>query len=795
LIDVERTIHRGLISLLFFAPLFFGTVEFWSLAVMEVLSVLLAFLWLLRLLRNETTFSLVEPPFLVPVGLLLGLAIMQVIPMPPAFVKVLSPQTYRVYSENLSCTGGLPWLTLSVYPYATLFEIVRFISYICVYFLTVQVLRDRQSISRMTTFILITGACIALLGIFQLIFWNGKLLWFRELTQGGNPFGPYVNRNHYAGLMEMLIPVCAGYLIYLLPEMKNDQDIKNAVSDFFSHRRANRVILTSTAVVIMITSLFLSLSRGGIIGLSISMLLFGVMLWVRDSTRRKGRTIFALFFIVLFTVGWFGWKPVIERFERIGSSTASSEYRIQNWKDSVKIISAYPLFGTGLGTYEHIYPRYKTVPTQDRWEHAHNDYVEGAAELGIPGLLLTLWIMGSFYRRMFMMLKRRKSFFPRLLGMGALTGITGIVIHSMTDFNLHLGANGLYFCFLMGYAVAVSHARGREGNGGTLLKIREIRIPQYIRKPLIMGLGLICISICAIPLLNAGAEIFYSQAKGSMREKSELVSKREMLEKAAVLSPLDARLPFSEGTIDYALGRGAEAVRSFMRAVALDPVNAEYLLMLGVAYDNAGQRDKAEGYMRLAVFYDPTSAWLRKNYSLWLFSRGQKEAAIGEMRAAIALDPGNTRKYITSLALSRLTQEEIKGAIPENPSALLLYGKYREEKGDTQEALDAYLNALSVMKREGAIRTEAYYRITGIYEKEGLLEQALAFYEEGLRNNPSDYRLRMRLAGLYEKLDIPYRAKQEYEKVLSLHPFDKHAQSRIKELSKNQDRGNSAVPD
>lgn len=783
MIDVEKSIQRGLVCLLFLTPLFFGTVEFWSLAIMEALCVSLFFLWVFRTLKTKTNVSFIEPPLLVPVGLLLGLSIIQIVPVPPSFLKVLSPETYRVYSENLSHAGALPWRTLSLYPHATLLEIVRLIAYVCIFFLTVQILKDRQTIARMTGVILISGTGSALLGIFQMILWNGKLLWFRELSHGGTPFGPYVNRNHFAGLMEMLIPVCVGVLVHLFPVITNKHDIKSTVSDFFAHRRTNNALLVSAAVVIMVTALFLSLSRGGIIGLSLSMLLFGVMLSVRNSTRKKGRTIIALFLIILFSVGWFGWKPVIARFEKIGRE-GSSEYRIQNWKDSLKIVKAFPLFGTGLGTYEHVYPRYKTVPTQERWEHAHNDYIEGAVELGASGSLVALCIIISFYRTMFRILGKRKSLYSRLLGIGGMAGVTGILSHSFVDFNLHVGANGLYFWFLMGFAVAVSHARVNDDTGGTLLRVREIGIPLHMRRPLITVCAAICILISAIPFLSGGAEIYYFMAKGAPKGMSELASKDAMVEKARILSPLDARLPFAEGTIDYFLGRKMEAIRNYGTAVALNPVNGEYLQMLGIAYDNAGRNDSAAKYMGLAVTYDPTSAWLRKNYSLWLFSKGEKEAAIREMGEAIALDPHNTRKYLTALVLSRLSPEEIRGVIPENSSALLIYGRYREETGETEEALDTYIEALSVMKREGVMRTEVYHRIAAIYEKKGLSERALAFYEEGVKNSPSDAGLRKNLAKLYEKLDIPHRAKEEYERVLALHPSDEYAQKRLKELGR-----------
>jgi O-antigen ligase/tetratricopeptide (TPR) repeat protein len=785
LIDVEKSIERGFFCLLFLTPLLFGTVEFWSLAIMEALCVSLFLLWALRTLRAGTIAKFIEPPLLVPVGLLLGLSIIQIIPMPPSFLKILSPETYRVYYGTFFHPGALPWHTLSLYPHATVLEIVRLISYICVFFLTVQILKDKQSIERMTAAILVAGAGIALLGIFQMILWNGKLLWFRQLSHGGTPFGPYVNRNHFAGLMELLIPVCVGTLLHVLPPVRNKHGLKGALSDFFADGRTNSALLLSASAVVMITSLFLCLSRGGIIGLSLSMLLFGVMLFIRNSTKKKGRTIVLLFLIILLSVGWFGWKPVIARFEKMGH-TGLSEYRIQNWRDSVKILKGFPLLGTGLGTYEHVYPRYKTVPAQERWEHAHNDYLEGAVELGAAGALVALGIVISFYRAMFGILRKRKSLYSRLLGIGGMAGVTGILVHSFVDFNLHVGANGLYFWFLMGFAVAVSHARVNDDSGGTLLRVREIMIPRRMRRPLMAACAAICVAISAIPILSGVAEIYYLMARGAPGEMSGLGSKSAMIEKARMLSPLDARLPFAAGNIDYFLGRKAEAVGNYGAATALNPVNGEYLQMLGIAHDNAGGNDSGEKYMELAVTYDPTSAWLRKNYSLWLFSKRKEDEAIREMREAIALDPRNTRKYITALVLSRLPSEKMRNAIPINPSALLIYGRYREDTGDTGEALDAYLEALSVMKREGTIRSEVYHRIAATYERKGLSGQALAFYEEGVKSSPSDADLRMSLARLYEKLDVPGRAIEEYERVLVLRPSDEYAQARLRELRKRQ---------
>jgi tetratricopeptide (TPR) repeat protein len=310
----------------------------------------------------------------------------------------------------------------------------------------------------------------------------------------------------------------------------------------------------------------------------------------------------------------------------------------------------------------------------------------------------------------------------------------------------------------------------------------EIGISPGKRTALKTAVMLMFFFLSAIPLLNANAEIYYALAGGSTREGPELASRRVMLEKARDLNPLDARLPFAEGNIDYARGRTEDAAGHYSRAVALNPLSGECLQMLGIAYDSVGKKEKAKKFMELAILYDPTSAWLRKNYSLWLFSEGEKEAALREMKEAITLDPANTRKYLTSLVLSKVPPHELIDTIPEKPEALFLYGRYCEERGDTEGALESYLEALNVMRRKGDIKTEVYHRIAGIYEREGLLGQAMTYYEEGVQISPSDYGLRFGLAKLYDRLDIPYRAKEEYEKVLILNPLNEYAQKRLREL-------------
>jgi tetratricopeptide (TPR) repeat protein/O-antigen ligase len=774
----------GLLCLLFFAPLMFGAVETWSLAVIETTSFALFFSWVLvRTRTGEPKLSVIKPPFLVPIGLLVCIAILQVTPLPASLLKIIAPHTSKVY-QDVALIGGSPgWLTLSLYPHATVLELLRFLSNISVYVLTVQIVRNRNSTDVMTAAILITGVCIALTGMFQLGTSNRKLLWFREVRQLSHSFGPYVNRNHFAGLMEMLIPVCIGMSIYLLPSVRNKYGNRVRVAEFFTHKKTNRLILYFAGVIIMITGLFLSLSRGGIVGFSLGMFFFGIMLLTRNSTRMKGWIVAVSFLTVLLSVGWFGWMPVIERFAETTHADTSSTYRVNNWKDSLEIIKSYPLFGTGLGTYEYTYPRYKTFGGQERWEHAHNDYLEGAIEFGIPGLIIGMYIIGGFYLTMFRVLRQRTSAYSRLLGIGGMAGITGMLIHNLVDFNFHIGANALFFSFLFGYTLAVSHANMENGSSGTLLEQKQIPIPLKTRRPLIAVMFTLWMAVSAISLLPAVAELYYVGAEGPLKDdSSSLIEKRTLLERGSRLSPLDARFPIAEGNIDTFQRRDKDAIRNYTKAVMLNPVNGEYLRTLGVAYAASGKTTHAGQYLELAVLYDPASPLAHKNYASWLLSQRRKEEGAREMRKAISLDPSHIQTYIAAMVLNGLTPSEAREGIPETSLAVSQYGTYRQQIGDTEDALQSFHDAIVLMKQEGKVTSELYYKIAGIYEKKGQTEKAIACYEKGVREIPSDVNLRLTLARMYDTLKISQKAKEEYENVLALDPTNTYAQKRMKEL-------------
>lgn len=216
-----------------------------------------------------------------------------------------------------------------------------------------------------------------------------------------------------------------------------------------------------------------------------------MLLAVRKTDRGRGLLVLSLFSMVLLTVGWFGWEPVFERFNRIRDPAGQiSVDRLVVWKDSLGAIRDYPLTGTGFGTFTDVYMGYRTLPGNSVFTHAHNDYIELAVEGGAIAVGLTMWFLISIlatYRRFL----RRRDPYCVYLYLGGLTGLVAILIHSITDFNLHIGANGLYFFFVCAICVSAAHTKLRSGPEATYLRPVSTK---WIKLALVAGCGPLCVS-------------------------------------------------------------------------------------------------------------------------------------------------------------------------------------------------------------------------------------------------------------------------------------------------------------
>jgi Tfp pilus assembly protein PilF/O-antigen ligase len=766
------------IAVLIFSPLAFGTVERWSYAVMEIVSVVVLLLVFLRIFQKKKSYY--ETPGIVPLLMFLAYILLQAVPVPPQFIKILSPATYEIYKQTLLVADPSAWIPLSLNPKATLKEFFRFSAYAAFYIVTVQLLTRKEFFKRTVFIIAICASFISFFGIIQHLISNNKIYWFRELTQGGVPFGPYVNRNHYAGFMEMLFPIVIGLFLFYKPHVSYTS-LREKIAELFNLEKTNIYLLLGFSAILIGTSVFLSLSRSGIISLSVSMVFFGFMLLVHDIHRKRAMIIIIVCTLIALSVGWFGWGPIIDRFKELYPVEGDiSEFRPIIWNDSRQLVKDFFLTGSGFGSYVSIYPLYKTLTTKLVVDHAHNDYIELLSNGGIIAFLLGTWFVASVVIKSFRVYTKRHELLSLYLFIGSMTGILSLLIHSFTDFNLYIGANGLYFFFLLGLIVSASHTRLREGLHRTYLKRIRISGGAPFAMTVVLSLSTI--------IFNIGLLLGKSYYPGERIAQSsvgitneELKEYKKRIVKASLLDPFEPTYHASLAGTERELGNHDAALRQYQKALRMNPLNGEYIQKVGLGLSDRKER-AADTLLRSGITYDRNTPQRYKVYALWVLSHGRKKDAISIVREAVALDPRETREYITLMVLHGVHDEEIPEFLPERADPYLVFATYLQAIGKDGMAEDAYQKALKYAAQEPVINSSHFSTIARYYIERKNYDQALGVMRRAIELLPEDVKIHVQAARLYEKLGIRYRAIEEYRDALIIDPDNKNVKQRLELL-------------
>jgi O-antigen ligase len=390
-----RFFRVGICILLTFAVLSFGAVEEWAQAVLEVLASILLLLWAIRMFVRKEDRLLVSPEF------------------PPLFAFGLVALVQLVFHLTAS-------------HYFTRVELQLLAAYLIVIFLMTQAFSRRDHWRAFVWFLMSLGFVVSIFGILQHLTFNGKLYWFRVMRYGGYPFGPYANRNHFAGFAEMIIPFALVPLV-------------------LGKVRRERIFLVALFAVVPMVALFLSASRGGIISFAVQMLILLLLLLVRrvHSTHVIAGAVVILAAVLV--VSWIGVNQVLARFAGIQNIEVTSGKRTAMRRDTFRIFLDHPIIGTGLGTLQMVYPPYDSFYDGRIVNHSHNDYLEALAETGALGGLCCLWFLGVLFLNALKGLVTLGTSFASSLNFSGLVACCGILVHSLVDFNLHIPANALLF--------------------------------------------------------------------------------------------------------------------------------------------------------------------------------------------------------------------------------------------------------------------------------------------------------------------------------------------------------------
>jgi len=400
----------------------FGSVEGWSVAITGCFIIVLFNAWALRS-REEFLDTLdSNKEALYAISAFMALFIFQLVPLPIQILRFLSSGKTELIAF-FSLEGVHP---ASTNPYATLHGSVKFLLYSMIFFMAVFISKDNHKLLRVIRAIIVFGFLLSIFALIQKATGNGKIYWFRELTEGGSYFGPYVNKNHFAGFVGMLIPLSIGV------SMTETRVEKKVLYAFFS--------------AIMCFSLLYSLSRGGMISLSMSMLVL-IYFILRDKGSSKQIVVIGIVAAVVVSyLFYFGFDRIIDRF---ASDDLSLTKRFTVWKSVfLSSMGKYWFMGSGLGSFPSLSPMYHPEGISSYFDHAHNDYLEYLIENGIIGIALLGIAAILFVRRVGQSNVSRYE--TRWIVWSCIASITSIAVHSIVDFNLHITSNALLAAFILG---------------------------------------------------------------------------------------------------------------------------------------------------------------------------------------------------------------------------------------------------------------------------------------------------------------------------------------------------------
>jgi len=623
-------IHWGVLCLVVFAPLALGSVHPWAYTLIELAVLALYLCWIAQFLGQRLPAhdarwkcAVVRTPLNLPLVLLAGVVLLQMCPLPAWLIKLVSPSTFNLYGVTLPSVSGATARTLSLYPWASMQGLYKLLASIGLFYLVIYHFRDRVWLNRLVAAMVITGFLIAVVGLLQ-HFATPKMIYGLRDASYASPFGPYINRNHFAGAMEMTIFVGIGLFLSLALQARPRE---GGWRRYLSRWEAgiSKLVLLGFGVVVMAAALALSLSRGGITSFLVALVFMGGMMAVRKR-HSSVLIIVVLCSCALFYLVWLGMGPVVERLATLRQWDTTMGYRLQTWEGAIAMIRDFPLLGTGLSTFIHIFPRYQTIGASVVFDHAENDYLEFFSDLGlIGGAFLWAGLVWFLFRVLTLWSARRH---PAIVGLclGSVTGAVSLLFHSVVDFNLHIPANALLFFVLLAIAFNSVSLKGEGRHMEVIVPTRVFTIPGRWARPVLF------VALCACVLLAGGVIRSYlaQGAVGAVQKKIALHTQGKrlswvdtdtlsLLHRAKKISPRYA-LPH------YLLAKAYEqmalaqerakrkavfvdlAAREYEVAIDLQPTSAWYHAGLGWTYLVLAEGDHALRADAKREF--DTAAWL-----------------------------------------------------------------------------------------------------------------------------------------------------------------------------------------
>jgi O-antigen ligase len=387
-----------------------------------------------------------------PAAILVAVGFIQLVPVPAGLLAIVAPGSAGVWHPNEPAAAAL--LTararpISIYPAATTSWLGTTGGLLALAVLAVPALGRRRTMIAAAWTVVGAGTLVAVYGIVARTLFGSLLYGYLEVPTV-SPLGPFVNKNHFAGYVEMAALLALG-----LGRGLWRQTASASASGVASPRPA--VLVAFGAVAAMALGVLVSLSRGGALGLLSGLATF-VVVDAATSRHQGGKSkvlgLAAIALLLAVVVAVLPGEAHERLFRMQWRQDQSALFRLATWKDSTRAVLASPLVGQGMGAFVDVLPRYKTAAGPFRVEHPENEMIEVAVEGGLLALAAAATAIVGGLRLVVRGIRGHRDRVVRGIVTGAVSGVVGLCVHGLVDFNLRIPSNAILFVVLWALAMA-----------------------------------------------------------------------------------------------------------------------------------------------------------------------------------------------------------------------------------------------------------------------------------------------------------------------------------------------------
>lgn len=811
---IDRLIEALLIVLLIFMPFSLGSVQAWSEEFVIFMAGLIVTCFCCKLVLHPRE-RIARTWVYLPLAIFVFIGVLQLIPMPKAVISIVSPNTVALRTELLGDLPGskshLDWMPLSLYPAATRHDLRLVLAVAGVFVVVLNVFRETARIKRLLWAVALIGAVVAAITLGQNIFGNGKIYWFISTPNSQGCSGPFINHSNYGQFMNLSIGASLGLLIVRLREVFAHRRITAPrVFDYIGSSAARRIWLLVGIISICLATVFLSLTRGGMVSM-IAAMTFTVLILARTKSIKGQWWLFVAVALLSFScILYTGFDAVCERLATLRNLGQANSGRIQILKDIAAAWTRFPLVGTGLGTHSYVYPMSDHSYIVPLAAHAENEYAQALEETGLLGLG-GLVVFGIMIFKQYFKCTRNKSSVACSAAYGLGFGIIAILVQSMTDFGQHLPANGILtatFCAIL--LVLAAKQSENVTYSRVVIPYRSHRLPH----------ALTIIAVCLVwfwAMRDANqyriAEGYWSKAKAIARQLAE--SKWQGSEhqygrliryaRQAAQNKPDSVLyrywlnvyrykalcgdidPYNEVSIsEEQMPQVHDIVDQLHQVCLLCPTYGPAYSMAGqierfILDDKAGSAQIKKGF-RLAR-NDPFVCFLAGCPDA---SEGDVDSAEQKFARAIKLD-GRLLEQVVTIYIDHLSRPDLAVAAAGEDIRYLyhvLNAMDEAQYTDYSEQICSKMIALLEEKSRNGTAEDWEHRMLGIcYKRQGRNEAAIECYRKALRLRYAQVNWRFELADLLAKCDKAREAMDEAKICLQLRPGFTAAKNLLEDCS------------